>query len=80
MFNREGMSAFFIKKNYLAKQALHKYSKTRVCFSETPPPGYLSEDGETSDYSLNPSMDTGKLALSEMSQRDRQTSIKTSHV
>ncbi|KAG7264422.1 hypothetical protein CRUP_022489, partial [Coryphaenoides rupestris] len=26
---------------------------------ETPPPGYLSEDGETSDHQLNHSMDTG---------------------
>uniref|UniRef100_A0A6Q2XFW0 Mothers against decapentaplegic homolog n=1 Tax=Esox lucius TaxID=8010 RepID=A0A6Q2XFW0_ESOLU len=26
---------------------------------ETPPPGYLSEDGETSDHHLNNSMDTG---------------------
>ncbi|XP_047673405.1 mothers against decapentaplegic homolog 3a isoform X1 [Tachysurus fulvidraco] len=32
--------------------------------AETPPPGYLSEDGETSDYSLNPSMDTGSPSLS----------------
>uniref|UniRef100_A0A8C5F292 Mothers against decapentaplegic homolog n=1 Tax=Gopherus evgoodei TaxID=1825980 RepID=A0A8C5F292_9SAUR len=27
---------------------------------ETPPPGYISEDGETSDQQLNQSMDTGK--------------------
>jgi len=27
--------------------------------SETPPPGYLSEDGETSDHQMNHSMDTG---------------------
>lgn len=26
---------------------------------ETPPPGYLSEDGETSDHQMNPSMDAG---------------------
>ena len=31
----------------------------RVCSSETPPPGYLSEDGETSDPQINHSMDTG---------------------
>lgn len=29
-------------------------------FVETPPPGYISEDGETSDQQLNQSMDTGK--------------------
>lgn len=28
--------------------------------SETPPPGYLSEDGETSDHQMNHSMDAGK--------------------
>lgn len=30
------------------------------CFTETPPPGYLSEDGETNDHQLNHSMDTGE--------------------
>jgi len=29
--------------------------------TETPPPGYISEDGETSDQQLNQSMDTGKI-------------------
>nr|XP_033790761.1 mothers against decapentaplegic homolog 2 isoform X3 [Geotrypetes seraphini] len=29
---------------------------------ETPPPGYMSEDGETSDQQLNQSMDTGSPA------------------
>lgn len=28
--------------------------------TETPPPGYLSEDGETHDHQLNHSMDTGE--------------------
>lgn len=32
-----------------------------VFISETPPPGYLSEDGETSDHQMNHSMDTGSL-------------------
>lgn len=27
---------------------------------ETPPPGYLSEDGETSDHQMNHSMDAGQ--------------------
>lgn len=27
--------------------------------AETPPPGYLSEDGETSDHQMNHSMDAG---------------------
>ncbi|KAM9854254.1 mothers against decapentaplegic homolog 3b isoform 3-T3 [Aulostomus maculatus] len=31
---------------------------------ETPPPGYLSEDGETNDHQLNHSMDTGSPSLS----------------
>lgn len=30
---------------------------------ETPPPGYLSEDGETSDHQMNPSMDAGESPL-----------------
>ncbi|NXX98627.1 SMAD2 protein, partial [Centropus bengalensis] len=30
--------------------------------TETPPPGYISEDGETSDQQLNQSMDTGSPA------------------
>lgn len=30
---------------------------------ETPPPGYISEDGETSDQQLNQSMDTGDFIL-----------------
>ena len=29
-------------------------------FPETPPPGYLSEDGETSDHQMNHSMDAGQ--------------------
>ncbi|MBN3306710.1 SMAD3 protein, partial [Amia calva] len=35
-----------------------------VCISETPPPGYLSEDGETSDHQMNHSMDAGSPNLS----------------
>lgn len=35
-----------------------------VCISETPPPGYLSEDGETSDHQMTHSMDTGSPNLS----------------
>lgn len=30
-----------------------------VCVTETPPPGYISEDGETSDQQMNQSMETG---------------------
>lgn len=35
-----------------------------VCFffTETPPPGYISEDGETSDQQMNQSMESGRLA------------------
>lgn len=29
-------------------------------FTETPPPGYLSEDGETNDPQLNHGMDTSE--------------------
>lgn len=33
-----------------------------VCVStETPPPGYISEDGETSDQQMNQSMETGRI-------------------
>lgn len=31
-------------------------------FTETPPPGYISEDGETSDQQMSQSMETGRLA------------------
>lgn len=31
---------------------------------ETPPPGYISEDGETSDQQMNQSMDTGEYLFS----------------
>lgn len=34
---------------------------TCVFFTETPPPGYISEDGETSDQQMNQSMETGRL-------------------
>lgn len=38
------------------------YSCVAVCFfTETPPPGYISEDGETSDQQMNQSMETGRL-------------------
>ncbi len=32
-----------------------------ICLTETPPPGYISEDGEASDQQMNQSMDTGTL-------------------
>lgn len=32
--------------------------------TETPPPGYISEDGEASDQQMNQSMESGKLVLS----------------
>ncbi|XP_054631769.1 mothers against decapentaplegic homolog 3b isoform X1 [Dunckerocampus dactyliophorus] len=35
-----------------------------IVFPETPPPGYLSEDGEANDHQLNHSMDTGSPSLS----------------
>lgn len=35
-----------------------------VFASETPPPGYLSEDGETSDHQMTHSMDTSSPNLS----------------
>lgn len=35
-----------------------------VFVSETPPPGYLSEDGETSDHQMTHSMDTSSPNLS----------------
>lgn len=37
-----------------------------VCVAETPPPGYISEDGETSDHQMNRSMDTGDSAYSQL--------------
>lgn len=35
-----------------------------VFVPETPPPGYLSEDGETSDHQMTHSMDTSSPNLS----------------
>lgn len=32
-----------------------------IISTETPPPGYISEDGEASDQQMNQSMDTGTL-------------------
>ncbi|KFP98944.1 Mothers against decapentaplegic 3, partial [Haliaeetus albicilla] len=46
---------------------IHKYAMAIILvvpappFSKTPPPGYLSEDGETSDHQMNPSMDAGPV-------------------
>ena len=34
-----------------------------IISTETPPPGYISEDGEASDQQMNQSMDTGTLDL-----------------
>lgn len=31
--------------------------------TETPPPGYISEDGETSDQQMNQSMETGETGI-----------------
>lgn len=32
-----------------------------LILAETPPPGYISEDGETSDQQMSQSMETGRL-------------------
>lgn len=39
------------------------YSYFYICVfsTETPPPGYISEDGETSDQQMNQSMETGRI-------------------
>lgn len=34
-----------------------------IDWTETPPPGYISEDGEASDQQMNQSMDTGTTDL-----------------
>lgn len=36
---------------------------SHVCVTETPPPGYISEDGETSDQQMNQSMETGESGI-----------------
>lgn len=36
---------------------------SHVCVTETPPPGYISEDGETSDQQMNQSMETGETGI-----------------
>lgn len=48
---REDMLSSFVQDHFFC-----------VCVStETPPPGYISEDGEASDQQMNQSMDTGTL-------------------
>ncbi|KAJ0057736.1 hypothetical protein NL108_014406, partial [Boleophthalmus pectinirostris] len=44
---------------------------------ETPPPGYISEDGETSDQQMNQSMESGKLILPKMSNNLHALSLSS---
>ncbi len=37
------------------------FFSSHIISTETPPPGYISEDGEASDQQMNQSMDTGTL-------------------
>ncbi|KFV99067.1 Mothers against decapentaplegic 2, partial [Eurypyga helias] len=58
----------------IAKSKFHQSLNQWVDFffpfflTETPPPGYISEDGETSDQQLNQSMDTGNIYFSLLSR------------
>ncbi|KFV76434.1 Mothers against decapentaplegic 2, partial [Struthio camelus australis] len=49
----------FLTLTETACLALYRWNK-----DETPPPGYISEDGETSDQQLNQSMDTDRFLFS----------------
>ncbi|XP_070760902.1 mothers against decapentaplegic homolog 2 isoform X4 [Enoplosus armatus] len=51
--------AFHLKKDEVC---INPYHYQRVETPETPPPGYISEDGEASDQQMNQSMDTGSPA------------------
>ncbi|KFZ57327.1 Mothers against decapentaplegic 2, partial [Antrostomus carolinensis] len=44
--------------SYKFPQSLNQQVEFGFFLTETPPPGYISEDGETSDQQLNQSMDT----------------------
>lgn len=52
-----------------------------VFSTETPPPGYISEDGETSDQQMNQSMETGRIvgrgASDHASLKKYQSSLLT---
>lgn len=53
----------FSRLNSCTKWSASQLNNFSACIIsiETPPPGYISEDGETSDQQMNQSMDTGTL-------------------
>lgn len=48
----------------MQERGCHHVTSLSLRVSETPPPGYLSEDGETSDHQMTHSMDTSSPNLS----------------
>lgn len=88
MQGRNSFSCFFpLKDHRLSQNVQQCFTKNIFLFhicvfsTETPPPGYISEDGETSDQQMNQSMETGRIvgrgASDHASLKKYQSSLLT---